>query len=126
MRYSLGLAAILLASQALAQYCEDPGFLLCYAPDSSSDISSTNTDTSGASSNNVAPSNDMLFDSSFWGPLQSVASLPIGKRNLRRRQGSEVDDVLCCNPYVDCLAIDDIPFCYVSTHSSSTLLINEA
>ncbi|KAG8525511.1 uncharacterized protein KY384_009155 [Bacidia gigantensis] len=109
--FPLSLAAAILATQTLAQTC-DPQYLLCTPPDDA------------GSSNAAGTSNGAITDPSIfnWGPLQEVASLPIGKRHrLARRQ--EFTDAVCCSPDVDCLAIEDIPFCYVShipfTHQSS-------
>lgn len=57
-----------------------------------------------------------LDDSGFWDNLQSITSLPIGRRDLSEPLIAR-QDALCCAPDVECLVTtdDDIPFCYVST-----------
>lgn len=88
--------------------CVTPGYLLCMP----------------AGSQLGGVPSDSFDDSAFWSSLQTVASLPIGRRALAdglvERQNS-----LCCSPDpdVECLVTkeDNIPFCYVSALRSFLL-----
>ena len=86
----------------IAQTCNNPIFIVCTAP--------TNNvkPLSGTSGSQI--SDPTLFD---WGSLDSVSSLPIGKRQLLPRQTTD-ENAVCCNPDIDCLVLQNIPFCYVS------------
>ena len=95
-------AAAAFVAGAAAQTCDDPTFLLCTAPTTDVDI------LSGTSDGDITE--PLSFD---WSTLDDVASLPIGKRQLKPRQTTD-DSVVCCNPEVDCLTLQNIPFCYVS------------
>ena len=97
------LTLLLLTARTLAQ-CSDPTFQPCSAPDD------TNSDDAG--------SIDAADLDTFLGALDGAAGVSDDesdedgpdKRRLFRRQD---DDGLCCNPSVQCLVTDGVPFCYV-------------
>ena len=95
-------ALLLLIARTLAQ-CTDPTFVPCTAPDSGGG----GGDTDGA---NAAEIDDLLAS------LDGAADVSVDggdKRKLFRRQDNGGAPNLCCNPSIECLVTDGIPFCYV-------------
>jgi hypothetical protein len=112
---------IIISSLFLAPFvgaqCSNPEYTLCYGSGSTFDPPPAPSSSSGSGGG----------ESINWGPLQSVASLPIGKKRrnladdpasrLTRRSNLESRDnvPLCCAPSpVECLQTEGYPFCYVS------------
>ena len=104
-RLSLPLSLVILISWAhlIQAQCVTPSYVPCFP---------AGTESGGSSG---VPQDD-FDDTGFWDSLQSVASSPIGKRDVLRHQLSSRQNALCCAPTNQCLILTDgnIPFCYVS------------